>query len=303
MVIVRINRIAFIGFGEAATAFISSWHNKSPEIINAFDLKTNSPKTREQKLLEYIEHGVQGTFHPQDAIDGTQIVFSLVTADQAEAALKDLLPKLDSKQVIIDGNSCSPQTKKSIAEQVEQRGASYVDMAIMAPVLSSAPAIPVYLSGEKAAEVAEYLNSLGFVAEVISKRAGDASSIKMLRSVMVKGLEALTTECVLAARKSGVEKYVLNSLSKTYPGLQIDELSRYHMERMLCHGERRHAELQEVAATLDDLNIDHPMVKGAMSWHQSLGSMPIEDKQQPLEPLSDEIIKHLQSSPRLVAAS
>ena len=86
MVIVRINRIAFIGFGEAATAFILSWHNKSPEIINAFDLKTNSPKTREQKLLEYIEHGVQGTFHPQDAIDGTQIIFSLVTADQAEAA-------------------------------------------------------------------------------------------------------------------------------------------------------------------------------------------------------------------------
>lgn len=290
----RISRIAFIGFGEAAKTFISSWDNKAPEIINAFDLKTNSVFTRERKLLEYIEHGVQGTFKAEEAIDGAQVIFSLVTADQAEPALQALIPSLSEKQIILDCNSCSPKTKQRLAQQVKAQGAEYIDVAIMAPVLAAKPRIPLNISGERADKVADYLSQAGFDVEVISEQVGDASSIKMLRSVMVKGLEALTTECLLAARKSGVEEHVLKSLSNTYPGLALGDLSRYHMERMLNHGERRHAELKEVAATLSELEINHSMVMGAMSWHQSLGELSIEYIEQPLSQLSDEIIEKLQ---------
>ncbi|KFA97421.1 DUF1932 domain-containing protein [Vibrio sp. ER1A] len=289
----RVTRIAFIGFGEAAKSFISAWNNKAPEIMNAFDIKTNSSLTRETKLLEYIDYGVQGTFRAQEAIRGAQVVFSLVTADQAETAIKDIIPSLGHKQLVLDCNSCSPQTKKELARLTEQQGSNYVDVAIMAPVLHSAPAIPVNLSGPKAKQAASYLTSLGFKTQVISERVGDASSIKMLRSILVKGFEALTTECLVAARKSGVEKQVLKSLSDTYPDLPLAKLSRYHMERMLNHGERRHSELKEVEALLKDLKIDHSMVTGAMNWHQMLGAMPIEEQQLPLEELSDEIIKHL----------
>ena len=111
---------------------------------------------------------------------------------------------------------------------------------------------------------------------------------------MVKGLEALTTECVLAARKSGVEHHVLKSLGHTYPGLDLNYLSRYHIERMLNHGQRRHAELKEVAATLNELGMSHSMVEGAMNWHQSLGELNIEASEQPLAQLSDQIIEQLQ---------
>ncbi|WP_253825709.1 DUF1932 domain-containing protein [Vibrio sp. RE86] len=290
----RISRIAFIGFGEAAKTFISSWDNKAPEIINAFDLKTNSVFTREKKLLEYIEHGVQGTFKAEEAIDGAQVIFSLVTADQAEPALQALIPSLSEKQIILDCNSCSPKTKQRLAQQVKAQGAEYIDVAIMAPVLAAKPRIPLNISGERADKVSDYLSQVGFDVEVISEQVGDASSIKMLRSVMVKGLEALTTECLLAARKSGVEEHVLKSLSSTYPGLALDDLSRYHMERMLNHGERRHAELKEVAATLGELEMNHSMVTGAMNWHQSLGELSIEYIEQPLSQLSDEIIEKLQ---------
>lgn len=290
---VKVSRIAFIGFGEAAKAFISSWNKRTPEIINAFDLKTNNIFFREQKLLEYIEQGVQGTFRPEEAVQGAQLIFSLVTADQAKSALRQVASSLTKKQIVLDCNSCSPQTKQRLAKQVEAQGADYIDIAIMAPVLASQPNIPLCVSGPKAKRVTDYLNQLGFDAEFISDKVGAASSIKMVRSVMVKGLEALTTECLLAARKSGVEQHVLKSLGKTYPGLQLSHLSRYHMERMLCHGERRHAELKEVAATLNELEMNNSMVKAAMSWHQSLGELPVEAIEQPLEQLSDQIIEQL----------
>ncbi|WP_241033736.1 DUF1932 domain-containing protein [Vibrio maerlii] len=289
----RISRVAFLGYGEVAKTFVSSWGAKAPQIISAFDIKTNDISTRQEKLLEYIEQGVQGTFRAEEAIHSAQVVFSLVTADQAEAALKDVRSALEPKQVVLDFNSCSPQTKKKLADIVTAQGADYVDVAIMAPVLSTQPNIPVLLSGERALDASELLTSLGFKTEVISNQVGDASSIKMLRSVMVKGLEALTTECLLAARKSGVEEHVLKSLNKTYPGLALHDLSRYHMERMLNHGERRNAELQEVAATLNELNINHSMVNGAMTWHQSLGALPINTDEQALAELSDQIIKLL----------
>jgi 3-hydroxyisobutyrate dehydrogenase-like beta-hydroxyacid dehydrogenase len=291
---VKVSRIAFIGFGEAAKTFISSWNNKAPEIINAFDIKTNNVFTRENKLLEYIDQGVQGTFRPEEAVHGAQLIFSLVTADQAEQALLQIVGSLTEKQIVLDCNSCSPQTKKRLAKLVKAQGAEYIDIAIMAPVLTSQPNIPLYLSGQKADKVAEYLTLLGFDIEVISENVGDASSIKMMRSVMVKGLEALTTECVLAARKSGVEHHVLKSLSHTYPGLELSHLSRYHMERMLNHGQRRHAELKEVATTLNELGMSHSMVEGAMNWHQSLGELNIEASEQPLAQLSDQIIEQLQ---------
>jgi 3-hydroxyisobutyrate dehydrogenase-like beta-hydroxyacid dehydrogenase len=291
---VKVSRIAFIGFGEAATTFISSWKNRAPEIINAFDIKTNNIFTRERKLLEYIDKGVQGTFRPDEAVQGAQLIFSLVTADQAESALHQIVGSLTKKQIVLDFNSCSPQTKQRLAQTVEAQGADYIDIAIMAPVLTSQPNIPLYLSGQKAEKVAEYLTQLGFDTEVISENVGDASSIKMLRSIMVKGLEALTTEFMLAARKSGVEHHVLKSLSKTYPELELSHLSRYHMERMLNHGERRHAELKEVAATLNELGMSHSMVEGAMHWHQSLGELNIEASEQPLAQLSDQIIEQLQ---------
>ena len=56
---------------------------------------------------------------------------------------------------------------------------------------------------------------------VIGDKVGDASAIKMIRSVMIKGLEALTAECLLAARRAGVADAVLASLQNSDPGYRL----------------------------------------------------------------------------------
>ena len=153
---------------------------------------------------------MQGTFKAEEAIDGAQVIFSLVTADQAEPALQALIPSLSEKQIILDCNSCSPKTKQRLAQQVKAQGAEYIDVAIMAPVLAAKPRIPLNISGERADKVADYLSQAGFDVEVISEQVGDASSIKMLRSVMVKGLEALTQN-VCSLRGNPVLKNMCSS--------------------------------------------------------------------------------------------
>lgn len=293
---VKVDRVALLGFGEASKTFLQSWAEKTPEIVSVFDTKTDVPATRETKLLEYIEHSVQGTFNAKDAIQSAQVIFSLVTADQADEALKSVESALTPKQLYLDCNSCAPQLKKALARRAEKQYVDYIDVAIMAPVLTSQPQTPIYVSGPKADEAEPFLSHLGFDVTIISDKVGDASSIKMLRSVMVKGLEALTTECMLAACKLGVEEHVVNSLAATYPGLPLEQLSHYHMERMLVHGERRNAELQQVASTLNQLNISSSMVNGAMNWHRALGTLPISAEQLNFKQLTSRILGQLEQN-------
>jgi 3-hydroxyisobutyrate dehydrogenase-like beta-hydroxyacid dehydrogenase len=82
---------------------------------------------------------------------------------------------------------------------------------------------------------------------------GKVSAIKMCRSVMIKGLEALTTECLFAAREYGVEEQVLASLHASFPSLGWnDALPGYLISRVAEHGIRRSEEMEEVVKTLRD---------------------------------------------------
>src|SRR5690606_20334542 len=107
---------------------------------------------------------------------------------------------------------CAPQTKQAAAKVIDGAGGRYVDVAVMAPVYPKRHLVPLLLAGPHAENAAETIKQLGMRPETTGTNIGDASSVKMLRSVMIKGFEALTAECFLAARRAGVEEAVLASL-------------------------------------------------------------------------------------------
>jgi 3-hydroxyisobutyrate dehydrogenase-like beta-hydroxyacid dehydrogenase len=106
---------------------------------------------------------------------------------------------------------------------------------------------------------------------------GDASGMKMVRSVMIKGLEALTQECFLAARAAGVEDRVIASLKQTFPTLDWAKMADYNLERMASHGIRRAAEMREVAATLEELGVEPLMTHGTIERQQRTGDARLGD--------------------------
>ena len=109
-------------------------------------------------------------------------------------------------------------------------------------------------------ETAERLHSIGMNATALSDRIGVASAVKMCRSVMMKGMEALAVECLFAARHYGAEDAVLESLAATYPSLGWkDHLPDYLISRVAQHGRRRAVEMREVAETLQAVGIDPTM--------------------------------------------
>jgi 3-hydroxyisobutyrate dehydrogenase-like beta-hydroxyacid dehydrogenase len=171
-------------------------------------------------------------------------------------------------QVFLDINSCSPAKKQSSAKSLERCGADYVEAAVMAPVPPQRLKVPMLLGGRRAADVAPALTALGMNAKAIADQIGVASAVKMCRSVVIKGIEALALESMQAARAFGAEEQVLASLDQTYPSMGWDkELPDYLISRIAEHGRRRAAEMREVARTLREVGIA-PLMASATAERQ-----------------------------------
>ncbi|MFX8316376.1 hypothetical protein ABTL66_19245, partial [Acinetobacter baumannii] len=91
------------------------------------------------------------------------------------------------------------------AAAIRAAGGRYVDVAVLAPVNPARMNVPLLVAGPDAAEAAQALGAAGFASvRMVGDEIGRASAIKMIRSVMVKGIEALTAEMMLAATAAGV---------------------------------------------------------------------------------------------------
>lgn len=269
----RNQAIAMIGFGEAARAFVRGWGERAAGRLVAYDIKCADAGAAPAVEAAAAALGLTCHAAPGEALDRAAVVFSLVTADQALAAAEAAAPHLAEGALWLDGNSCSPGTKRAAAAVVTKAGGRYVDMAIMAPVHPALHRTASLISGPHAEEAQAVLSALDMNVRVAGLEVGDASSIKMLRSVMIKGFEALTAECLLAARRAGVEEAVLASLQASDPGWDWAKRGAYNLERMLVHGGRRAAEMREAAATLRELGLPDRMAAATAAWQDEIGAL------------------------------
>lgn len=262
--------VAFIGFGEAARAFAGD----GVVPARAYDRKTASPATRDAMLAEYRRLGVEGSDSAADALARADIVLSLVTADQALPAARACAGLLGGHALWLDMNSVAPETKRAAAAAIHAAGARYVDVAVLAPVLPQRAAVPLLVGGPHADAGAAALTAIGFTqVRIVPGEIGAASSIKMIRSVMVKGIEALTAEWILAAEAAGIRDEAIAALNASWPGIDWAQKADYNLDRMMVHGVRRAAEMEEVVRTLDALGTGSAMTRGTLDRQRAIGEL------------------------------
>ena len=285
--------ISFVGFGEAAGAFLSGWALPDPGRVAAFDIKIAQSATAAAMRARYAEAGVKGCVTAAEALAGAAMVFCVVTADQALAAAEAAAPHLPQGAFWFDCNSCAPGTKRRAAEVIEGAGGRYVDVAVMAPVYPKRHNVPLNIAGPHADAAAEALRSLDMKPVITGTEVGHASSIKMIRSVMIKGMEALVAECFLSARRAGVEDQVLASLEASDPDIAWRKRGAYNLERMMVHGARRAAELREVARTVEELGLSGAMSAATAEWEDRIAALKADPGEDDLTARLDAILARL----------
>ncbi len=263
-------RFAFIGFGEAGQAIAAGLRGEGVQHIAAWDiLFAQAEGSSLKRAAEKI--GARVASSAADAVREAEIVMSAVTATSSFAAAQSAQPHL-AGQFYLDVNSVSPGRKRETAKLLDG-AARYVDVAIVSAIHPARHKSPMLLAGPHAQAVAPVLNGLGMHVSVAGHETGAAAAIKMVRSVMIKGIEALTLECFLAAARAGVVDQVAASLKNNYPTLDWDKLIDYNVERMASHGIRRAAEMDEVAGTLRELGIAPLMTEAAAARQREMGEI------------------------------
>nr|WP_282572136.1 NAD(P)-dependent oxidoreductase [Roseomonas acroporae] len=250
-----------IGFGEVGGIFARDLRQGGAGRIVAYD---TDPAARERAGASGLAQ-VAGS--AAEAAASAQVVFVAVTAGSALAAARSLAGGLGHAPFVVDVNSVSPGTKQEAAAAVGAAGGRYVEAAVMSSVPPKGLRSPMLLGGPDAAGFIALMAPFDMRLTAFPGPIGKASSVKMCRSVMVKGLEALTTECMLAARHYGVEDEVLRSLADTLPHEDWRGLARYVISRALIHGKRRAEEMREVARTVDEAGVA-PLLASAIAERQ-----------------------------------
>lgn len=270
-------RIAFIGFGEAGQTISRGLAGNAKPAIRAYDILFGQPAGAP---LEAAAHalGVGLARDHADAVREADLVMLTVTASSSLEAARSCLPGLHKGQLFLDMNSVSPRRKLDTAALVAPTGAAYVDVAVMAPAAPYLHKVPCLIGGPGAATLAPRAAALGMRMELVSAEVGQASAIKMFRSIVVKGLEALLVESMTAAAEYGVEERVLASLKETWPGIDWQKLSGYMIERVVSHGKRRAAEMREVAETLRSIGMDPIMAAATAARQQWVADLGLKAK-------------------------
>jgi 3-hydroxyisobutyrate dehydrogenase-like beta-hydroxyacid dehydrogenase len=263
--------VSFIGFGEAGQAIASGLRGAGIERIAAWDILFPDAAGAPLKAAAGTM-GVRAASSAADAVRETDMIVSAVTAASSVDAARSVAPHLSGNPYYLDINSVSPGRKQETAKLLGE-GARYVDVAVIAPIHPARHRTPLLVSGPHVEEVSPLLRELEMQFTVVSPQVGSAAAIKMIRSVMIKGMEALTLECFLAATRAGVLEEVTTSLKNNYPTLDWTKIADYNLERMASHGERRAAEMEESAATLRELGLDPLMVDSTVKRQREMGSI------------------------------
>jgi 3-hydroxyisobutyrate dehydrogenase-like beta-hydroxyacid dehydrogenase len=248
-------RVGFVGYGEVGGIFCAELVRMGVRSVTAFDVLIADASWAIAARARATRDGVVLASATNDAVADSDLVISAVTAAATSAAAREIASACRVGTFVLDLNSASPRTKTECAATVERAGGRYVEAAVMSSVPPHGIRAPMLLGGPHATTVLPILEQLGFAATVGSTSYGVVSAIKLCRSVVVKGMEALAIESLLAARRYGVEREVLASLAETFPGLEWERQATWFWRRVVQHGRRRAEEMHEAAVTVQDAGI------------------------------------------------
>jgi 3-hydroxyisobutyrate dehydrogenase-like beta-hydroxyacid dehydrogenase len=266
--------IAFIGFGEVGQRFSRDLLKNAGLSIRTYDILFNAHDENKNLSDRAKAIGVAPCANAAEAIKGADVVISAVTADVSGNAAADAAQLIAKDQIFFDINSASPETKRRSAASIVNAGGAFVEGAVMAPVLKPGIRVPILAGGPAAERLAARLNGFGMNIESVAPDYGMASAIKLCRSIVIKGMEALMLDCAAACRAWGASARVFASLGETFPSIDWAKLADTMAERVEVHGVRRAAEMREAAEMLAAAGLD-PSLAFAVADAQSRGARTI----------------------------
>ncbi len=271
--------ITIIGFGEAGPVFAKHLHD-AKHTVTAWDKLQADPTTAGEQISKTKSLGIVPASSMHDAVAAADLIISTVTASQALVAAEQACDGLRAGCHWLDLNSVSPSTKQAVHDVVTKKGVTFTEGVAMDTVPSKGAQVPLLLCGPESQSLSQQLNATHLNTRSVSLSLGAASTTKLLRSILIKGMEALFAESMEAAGKLGIQDEVINSLQATYPGLNWQDVAGYQLSRATLHATRRAAEMREAQQLVQQLGLDPIMTTAIAQRQQNLSDRDVASQYQ-----------------------
>ncbi len=254
-------RVLVLGLGEAGSYLAQALRaaKKTPSLL-AYDAAIASPEAAAlRKKASAL--GLDLREDIGEWVGAVDFVLSLVPGSAAVTAARRLRPVMKPGAVFVDLNSITAAMVREIAALLDGSGIDLVDGAVLGNFRAGGR-VPVLLAGARAEEVRNLLAGDMFKPECIAGQPGDASAIKMLRSVLMKGLEALFVESLVAAEVQGLRPAFMQAFG------DLDErpfatTMEVQTVTHLVHAARRLGEIERVQSILQADGVDDTMTEAS----------------------------------------
>ena len=272
--------VTIIGFGEAGPVFGRQLRDHGMT-VTAWDKLQGDASTAGAQIKKTQSAGITPGASMRDAVASADLIISTVTASQALTAAQEAKDGLRAGCQWLHLNSVSPATKQEIDDVVAAKDVLFTEGVAMDTVPSKGAQVPLLLCGPESQSLSRLLNNAGFNTKSVSLSLGAASTTKLLRSVLIKGMESLFAESMEAAGRAGVADEVISSLQATYPEMDWQKVAGYQLSRATIHAARRAAEMREAQALVQQLGVEPLMAAAIAARQQNLSDRDVASNYTP----------------------
>ncbi len=270
-------KLAYLGFGEAASSIAAGLLGEGMLGAKAYDVLLLNDEKKDAVLKKMADSKVEACFTPRECVSDADIIISAVPSQFAVATCKSAVDYVKKGAIYLDVSTAGPKEKLEMESLLSPKGASVVDGAMLGPLLKYKHKVPMLLSGEKAEEVKAMLDPYHMSLDVYSRKPGDATSIKFVRSIVAKGLACLLFESIQAAQHFGVEDTVVDSFLESY-GAQFESIIDGYVSGTCIHAKRREHEMENVLDMLKAAGLPCEMTEATMHKLANIAELDIPSK-------------------------
>lgn len=255
-------RVGFVGFGALAQAFATGLHAGGSVEIVVFTRPQTDPRRAETRAIQLQAVAADACASLEELAATADVVISAVPAAAAATVAASAAAHLKPRALWVDPSPLAPAGKQALAEAIAQAGGEYVDVAVLGTVNVDGHTVPMAAAGPGAGRWASFAAPLGFRVSVLDGPAGHASLVKLLRSVYMKGRDALILEMMVAARRHGIEETVMASIGGPAEQVPFSDLVARVLGSLALYAERRSVELDTAADLVAQTGLE-PLVARA----------------------------------------
>jgi 3-hydroxyisobutyrate dehydrogenase-like beta-hydroxyacid dehydrogenase len=270
--------LAFIGFGELGSSLAEGLGRSGAHPLRAYAPRRSQPTATKRLEARLRRAGVRRSDSLQEAVAGATAVHIVVPARACREVAEICASALAVGAYYVDLSAASVSEKEAAAALIAQAGALYVDAAVLGTVAASGFEVPIVASGPGAPGWKALVDPEGLVVEVIDAPAGHATLLKLLRSVYMKGRDALIVEMMLAARRYGLEDRVAASIQGPGEGVSFPALA----ERVLCalavHAGRRADELLASSDVVTAAGVEPVITRAGSEVLRNLARLDLRER-------------------------